>query len=144
NGEICIGGAGVAVGYWNRPELTKEKFINTEYGRLYRTGDLAKINENGEYIFIGRCDNQIKINGIRIELEEITSLVKQLDFIFDAITIYHDSSLIVFYTSNVSDHLSIRNFLVTKLHRAVVPYKYHHLSSFKLTSNGKIDKKSLP
>lgn len=70
-GELCIGGVGLARAYLNRPELTSEKFINTSNGRLYKTGDLARYRSDGKLEFLGRIDHQVKIHGFRIELEEI-------------------------------------------------------------------------
>jgi amino acid adenylation domain-containing protein/thioester reductase-like protein len=70
-GELCIGGVGLARAYLNRPELTNEKFINTSNGRLYKTGDLARYRSDGKLEFLGRIDHQVKIHGFRIELEEI-------------------------------------------------------------------------
>lgn len=79
-GEIYIGGEGVAAGYWNRPELTDEKFVSGAYtkqpgNKLYRTGDLGKILDNGEIIYLGRIDHQVKIRGHRIELGEIEVMI---------------------------------------------------------------------
>ena len=95
-GELYIGGLGVAIGYLNQPELTKEKFINTAFGRLYKTGDLVK-KVNNEYHFVGRSDNQIKINGIRIELEEIENLALNTGYVGNACAIY-DKILTLYFT----------------------------------------------
>ncbi len=81
-GEICIGGACVAVGYVNRPELTAERFVpdtfsNAPGAKLYRTGDLGRINESGEIEYLGRIDAQIKIRGYRIELDEIEAVLRE-------------------------------------------------------------------
>src|SRR5262249_856667 len=79
-GEICVGGAGVARGYWNRPELTAQRFIPDPIQpgeRLYRSGDLAQINSRGEMEYLGRMDHQVKIRGFRVELGEIESALNQ-------------------------------------------------------------------
>ncbi|ORY07062.1 amino acid adenylation [Basidiobolus meristosporus CBS 931.73] len=79
-GELCIGGPQVTRGYWKKPDLTSEKFVEIEalsFWRVYRTGDLARILADGTVEFLGRLDNQIKLNGFRIELEEINSVIVQ-------------------------------------------------------------------
>ncbi len=148
-GEIYIGGLGVAVGYWNNNELTKQKFIKYNNDIVYKTGDLAQYDENNDLIFIGRLDNQIKINGIRIELEEIESLIKKLEYIKDACVIFSDNQLTVYYTLNNLKQLNnsgelIKLYLSSHLHRTVVPKRYQQIDNFILTTNGKIDKRSLP
>jgi non-ribosomal peptide synthetase component F len=71
-GELCLGGIGLARGYWNRPELTREKFVvHPQLGRIYRTGDLARRDPDGSFICQGRIDSQVKVRGYRVELEEI-------------------------------------------------------------------------
>lgn len=85
-GEIHIGGDGVALEYWNAPELTKERFINhPELGRLYKTGDLGRWSEQGFIEFLGRTDNQVKLNGYRVELEEIAAHINKLEGISQAL-----------------------------------------------------------
>jgi acyl-coenzyme A synthetase/AMP-(fatty) acid ligase len=77
-GEICVGGAGVAQGYLNRPELTAERFVEdpfSEDGTLYRSGDLARRREDGELVYLGRRDGQVKINGFRIEVAEVEAAI---------------------------------------------------------------------
>lgn len=70
-GELFIGGTGVSKGYLNREKLTKERFINIDGVNYYKSGDFAIEDENGEYIIIGRMDNQIKLRGLRIEIGEL-------------------------------------------------------------------------
>ncbi|MGI9287862.1 MAG: amino acid adenylation domain-containing protein, partial [Pseudomonadales bacterium] len=78
-GELCVGGAGVGLGYLQRDELTREQFVENPFGtgRLYRTGDLARWREDGSIEFLGRADRQIKLHGARIELDEIASVLQQ-------------------------------------------------------------------
>ncbi|MET8506508.1 amino acid adenylation domain-containing protein [Streptomyces sp. NPDC004787] len=87
-GELCVGGVQVARGYLDRPELTAEKFIVTDEGeRLYRTGDLATLNEDGTVQFAGRADNQIKLRGFRVELDEIALAIENHDWVKNAAVI---------------------------------------------------------
>ncbi|WP_406060788.1 amino acid adenylation domain-containing protein [Streptomyces sp. NBC_01077] len=91
DGELCIGGVQVARGYLDRPELTAERFITTETGeRLYRTGDLAHWNEDGTVQFAGRADNQIKLRGFRVELDEIALAIEDHDWVKNAAVIVKD------------------------------------------------------
>lgn len=88
DGELCIGGVQVARGYLDRPELTAERFITAENGeRLYRTGDLATWNEDGTVQFAGRADNQIKLRGFRVELDEIALAIENHDWVKSAAVI---------------------------------------------------------
>ena len=79
-GELYIGGLGVGCGYLNRPELTQERFVELTFAeqqsRYYRTGDLVSLDEQGQLIFLGRIDRQVKLNGFRIELGEVESIVE--------------------------------------------------------------------
>ncbi|MFD0078522.1 amino acid adenylation domain-containing protein [Streptomyces sp. NPDC127166] len=91
DGELCIGGIQVARGYLDRPELTAEKFLTTDTGeRLYRTGDLAHWNEDGTVQFAGRADNQIKLRGFRVELDEIALAIENHDWVKNAAVIVKD------------------------------------------------------
>ncbi|WP_328943327.1 amino acid adenylation domain-containing protein [Streptomyces sp. NBC_00250] len=91
DGELCIGGVQVARGYLDRPELTAERFITTDSGeRLYRTGDLAHWNEDGTVQFAGRADNQIKLRGFRVELDEIALAIENHDWVKNAAVIVKD------------------------------------------------------
>lgn len=89
-GELCVGGDGIADGYLNREELTKEKFIENPYvkgEKIYRTGDLAKWLPDGNISFMGRIDNQVKIRGFRIELQEIEAQLLQYSRIKEAVVV---------------------------------------------------------
>ncbi|MFG3037660.1 amino acid adenylation domain-containing protein [Streptomyces sp. NPDC048330] len=91
DGELCIGGVQVARGYLDRPELTAERFVTTETGeRLYRTGDLAHWNDDGTVQFAGRADNQVKLRGFRVELDEIALAVEDHDWVRNAAVIVKD------------------------------------------------------
>ena len=156
-GEICIGGAGVATGYFNRPELTAEKFVPDPFAtrpgaRLYRTGDLGRWLEDGTIEHLGRLDHQVKIRGYRIELGEIEAQLEALDNVRRAVvTVGEDASgglrLVAYVIPG--DHASfddagIRAALKTSLPDYMVPAQFVVLDRFPLLPNGKIDRKALP
>jgi amino acid adenylation domain-containing protein len=151
-GEICIGGVGLARGYLNRPELTREKFIANPYNpseRLYRTGDLGRWREDGNLEYLGRIDDQVKIRGYRIELGEIEQSISsheasgQAVVIARAINNTSDKELIA-YTTGEATAEELKIYLKEKLPSYMVPNYYVRLGSIPLTSNGKVDRKSLP
>src|SRR5262249_20403125 len=91
-GELCIGGDGLARGYYGRPDLTSEKFVADRFmddpsARLYRTGDLARVRADGTIDFLGRIDHQVKIRGFRIELGEIESVLGQQGSIRETVVV---------------------------------------------------------
>lgn len=151
-GEICIGGAGLAKGYLNRPELTKEKFIKNPFKAgefLYKTGDLGKWLSNGLLEFHGRKDDQVKIRGHRIELGEIEYRLLDKEAVNEAaaMVIGDDSSdkqLVIYFTSTEKEVVSeLRNELQQKLPNYMIPDSFIQLDAMPLTINGKIDKKQL-
>nr|WP_282081998.1 non-ribosomal peptide synthetase [Aquimarina algiphila] len=152
-GEIYIGGAGLASGYLNREDLTKERFIINpfEEGELvYKTGDLGKWLPDGNIEFLGRIDDQVKIRGYRIELSEIESALDQIKTIKQSIVLAKEDNkgnkqLTAYIVSDEkNDRLKIQDYLRTKLPDYMVPRSYIILKEMPLTSNGKVDKKSLP
>jgi amino acid adenylation domain-containing protein len=151
-GEICIGGVGLARGYLNREELTKEKFITNPYNpteRLYRTGDLGRWREDGNLEYLGRIDDQVKIRGYRIELGEIEQAISthnksgQVVVIARAINNTGEKELIS-YTTGEATAEELKAYLKERLPSYMVPNYYVKLESIPLTSNGKVDRKSLP
>ncbi|AOK89971.1 non-ribosomal peptide synthetase [Paenibacillus polymyxa] len=152
-GELVIGGAGVARGYWNRPDLTAEKFADSPFvpgERLYRTGDLARWLEDGNVDFIGRIDYQVKIRGFRIELGEIeTALlrfrgVKQV-VVTDRTDEQGQKYLCGYVAADASLQLSdLLSQLKQELPAHMVPARLVSLDKLPLTPNGKIDRKALP
>jgi hypothetical protein len=154
-GELCIGGQGIALGYWKRDELTAEKFIEVDFqasGLIYKTGDVARLNSNGEFECYGRQDSQIKIHGNRVELGEIEAVITNYPGIKSAVVnLIHDGenkSLAAYYILNNS-HLSIKqdrlhDFLMEKLPTSMLPSAYLALDEFPMTYNKKIDRKNLP
>jgi len=151
-GELFVGGSGVARGYLNRESLTKEKFIANPYKlgeRLYRTGDLGRWREDGNLEYLGRIDDQVKIRGYRIELGEIEQALSlhessgQVVVIARAIATTSEKELICYSTgSATADELKV--YLKGILPHYMVPNYYVRLESIPLTSNGKVDRKGLP
>ena len=153
-GELFIGGEGVARGYLGRPELTAERFLSNPYGpgQLYRTGDRVRWRQNGELEFLGRADDQIKINGIRVEPGEIEAALLRLPEIAAAVVVLSDSAgnaprLIAYLvpTSRAAPSMEdVRAALERQLPRNIVPAIFVWLDAMPMTPNGKIDRKALP
>ncbi|WP_373523391.1 amino acid adenylation domain-containing protein, partial [Aquiflexum sp.] len=152
-GEICIGGVGLARGYLNREELTREKFIENPYRleeRLYRTGDLGRWLGDGNLEYLGRMDDQVKIRGYRIELGEIESVLLLHPSIKQAVVMVKeyglgDKRLVGFIVCNGAfDKESVTEFLRSKLPEYMVPALWLKLEKLPLTFSGKIDRKALP
>ena len=135
-GEIWISGIGVAQKYINNIELTKEKFVNFNNDRTYKTGDLGKWTDNGDLEFIGREDNQVKINGIRVELSEIEQNILKIDKINECVVLYDNNKLIAYYTPKID--IDIKSILLDKLPKNMIPICYS-LEKLPLNSSGKID-----
>ena len=151
-GELYIGGAGLARGYLNQEELTRERFIPSPFAmnqKIYRTGDLAKWNSNGEIEFLGRADYQVKIRGYRIELGEIESILMQHEQIIEAVVIDRedengDKYLCAYL--KVSSELSIsdiRFFAGKELPDYMIPTAYIFMDEMPLNANGKVDRPHL-
>jgi amino acid adenylation domain-containing protein/thioester reductase-like protein/non-ribosomal peptide synthase protein (TIGR01720 family) len=160
-GELYLGGAGLAVGYLNRPELTQEKFISHPFPhpkskiqnpKLYKTGDLVRYLPDGNIEYIGRIDNQVKIRGFRIELGEIeAALNHKLDVQTSCVIDYEDilgqKRLVAYIVPHQHCTVTIselRQYLKEKLPEYMVPYAFVVLESLPLTPNGKIDRRALP
>lgn len=157
-GELCIAGDGVGKGYLNRPDLTVEKFVSNPFSTkenhlgktMYHTGDLARRRADGNIEYLGRIDTQVKIRGLRIELEEIENVMGSMDGInLTAVTDKRDENnrqyLVGYYTSDVLiDERKLRKHLSTKLPKYMVPNYFMRLDSMPMTSGGKTDRKNLP
>eukprot|EP00833_Pecoramyces_ruminatium_P014529 jgi/Orpsp1_1/1188561/evm.model.d7180000065743.1 len=160
-GEIYIGGYGVGKGYLNRPELTKEKFVENpfnldgdEHNRImYRTGDLGRWTMEGEIEYLGRIDFQVKINGQRLELGEIESKVLEMPEIKQCVVIDRkkengEKYLVCYYiTGKEGKEISnkrIREYLGEKLPRYMVPNYYIRIDEIPLSSTGKLNRRALP
>lgn len=150
-GEIYIGGAGVADGYHNRPDITLERFSDNPFGvdgKIYKTGDVGRWTKDGSLEYKGRLDEQVKIRGIRIECGEIENVIQQYDGITGVVVLGYDNgdgrSLATCYVAN--DHIAVselRAFLQEKLPAFMVPTIFQQLDALPLNKNGKIDKKRL-
>jgi enterobactin synthetase component F len=154
-GELYIGGAGVAKGYLKRPELNAERFIADPFAcdgsRMYRTGDLVRWSDGGLLEFIGRADDQVKINGHRIELGEIESLLLHHPTVAEAAVVAHrnaDSitSLAAYLVAESGCAIemdALRGFLAGRVPTYMMPSSFLVLDAMPLTLNGKLDRKSL-
>lgn len=149
-GEICIAGKGLAKRYVGRDDLTAEKFIclpQKSDVKVYRTGDIGRYLYDGELEFLGRTDNQVKIRGHRIELEEIESYLNKIDGIHQSIVIVVETSetdrvLQAFYTSDGAlNQKKIADYLSSKLPEYMIPVTFKRVKDFIRTANGKIDRK---
>ncbi len=152
-GEIYVSGDGVGLGYINNRIENTKNFINNTYDnasdKIYRTGDLAKWLTNGTIKFIGRNDSQVKIAGHRIELREINSVVMKYPNITTAYTTVYSKGtnkyIVSYYTADKDvPKADLVAFLKSKLADYMIPNFLMQIEAFPLTSNGKIDKNSLP
>ncbi|WP_434524334.1 amino acid adenylation domain-containing protein [Photorhabdus asymbiotica] len=154
-GEIYVGGDGVALGYFNRPELTAERFLVDPFSdnpdaRMYRTGDLARYLPDGNLEFLGRNDQQVKIRGFRIEPGEIeTRLAEHLAVREAAVLALDDGQnkrLVAYVVAPEDEGLvnSLRDHLSAILPDYMVPSAFVRLDAFPLTPNGKLDRRALP
>ncbi|MFS0814061.1 amino acid adenylation domain-containing protein [Peribacillus phoenicis] len=151
-GEMYVGGLGVARGYLNQDQLTKERFIPSPFHpmeRLYKTGDLAHYMESGELAFVGRNDNQVKVRGFRIELGEIEAALKTNELIEDAVVTVKDDlddqQIIAYIVGDYSASTpSIRQYLRNLLPIYMIPNLIIPITEIPLTVNGKLDYKKLP
>jgi amino acid adenylation domain-containing protein len=149
-GELCISGKGVAAGYLNQPELTKEKFVTNPFHTaavMYRTGDLGYWMPDGNIGFIGRKDHQIKIRGYRVELGEIEHALQEDKTITTAVVLAKERAgeqVLVAYVVGVNINIEVlKNSLRSSLPEYMIPGFYVELEAIPLTSNGKIDKQAL-
>jgi amino acid adenylation domain-containing protein len=153
DGEICIGGAGLARGYWQSADLTAEKFVSaTDGARIYRTGDRGRYLPDGNIVFTGRIDEQVKVRGFRIELGEIEFLLTEHESVTEAVVIAPEDKgsekrLVAYVVTtpgasrNVSD---LRSHLRSRLPDYMIPSAFVYLDALPLTSHGKIDRRALP
>ncbi len=155
-GELYIGGGGVTHGYLNRPQLNEERFIVDHFAqspgaRLYRSGDLARVRPDGEMVYLGRNDSQVKINGFRIELGEVEAAMAAAPGVQQSCVVVHaDGSgnrLAAYFVAAPEIELSARvlgEFFAGRLPTHMRPSSYTRLTDMPLTVNGKLDQAALP
>lgn len=163
-GEICIAGDGLARGYWRRPELTAEKFVEHPYApgrRMYRTGDLARWLPDGRVEHLGRMDDQMKIRGFRIEAGEVEEALLSHEAVKEAAVAVHRNDegeeMLCAYFVTAADSFGAegdsrealtydlwRSYLSTRLPYYMIPSSFTQLAQMPLTPNGKTDRKALP
>ena len=156
-GELYVGGGGVARGYLNRLQLTAERFIPDPFvgpvgGKLYRTGDLARIRPDGEIVYLGRNDNQVKINGFRIELGEVEAALAEVPGVQQSCVVAQTDKtgtqrLAAYFVAAPGVELTARTlgeFFISKMPAHMRPSSYTSLKELPLTVNGKLDAAALP
>jgi amino acid adenylation domain-containing protein len=156
-GELAIGGEGVARGYWNRPELTAEKFLNISLPggrseRIYRTGDIVRLRNDGQLEFHGRRDHQIKLRGYRIELGEIEAILATCEAVKEAVVIVREDApgdqrlvaYVVVRDGETFEPEAARTVLKASLPAYMVPAELVVLTTMPLTPNGKVNRADLP
>jgi amino acid adenylation domain-containing protein len=156
-GELYIGGVGLARGYHGRAGLTAEKFVPHPFSRrpgarLYRTGDLVRYLPDGNVVFLGRIDFQVKVRGFRIELEEIEGVLGTLASVGQSVVVAREDKpgerrLVAYVVAREGETPTVeelRGFLKEKLPEYMVPSAFVLLDAFPLTPNGKVNRKALP
>jgi acyl carrier protein len=158
-GELYVGGAGVSPGYHRRPELTAAAFVEDPRecegrGRLYRTGDLVQRTSGGPLVFLGRIDDQVKVNGFRVEPGEVEACLRSHPDVLDVAVVSRtrsgtDSDVLVAYVVGREADLSsslehVMEHVRTRLPSHMVPFLLHPVPALSLTTGGKVDKSALP
>jgi thioesterase domain-containing protein len=155
-GEIYIGGAGVARGYLDRPQLTAERFVDDPFGgikgaKLYRTGDVGRLRADGVFEFAGRVDDQIKIRGIRVELGDIEAALLDHPGVRSAAVVCNDTpsgkrltAYVVPRGPNSVPAADLRAFVRDRIPPALIPNRFESIPALPLTPSGKLDRRSLP
>jgi amino acid adenylation domain-containing protein len=156
-GELYIGGAGVARGYLNQPEMTGERFVADPFtdqigGRMYRTGDLARYRADGAVEFLGRGDDQVKVRGFRIELGEIESALVEHPGVRQAVVLARQDknrqkrlvAYLVLRREPAASENALREHLKARLPEYMIPSAWVMLDKLPLNANGKIDRHALP
>ncbi len=152
-GELCLGGMGLARGYRNRPDLTAQKFpIHPQFGRIYRTGDLVHRAADGSFFYHGRIDAQVKLRGYRIELEAIEARLMECEGVREAACAVQENgaqqTLVAFVIpEDVNQTLSfdeLKSSLRTRLPAYMIPGRFAFIDELPTTVGGKLNRKALP
>jgi amino acid adenylation domain-containing protein len=154
-GDLFLGGAGVADGYWGRDDLTRERFLPDPFRpgeRIYKTGDRARLRHDGELLFLGRSDNQVKVRGFRIELGEIEAVLARHPGVAECVVVVRDDgagdkrivAYCVYRGAEEPTASELRKFLRADLPEYMVPHLFVGLPALPLTDNRKVDRKALP
>lgn len=151
-GELYIGGEGVSNGYWERPELTAERFVLNKFtgkGKMYRTGDIGRYFPDGNIELLGRRDDQFKVRGYRIEAGEIEAVLLRHGSVREAIVMLEDEGsddkTLVAYViwKQAGNETELRTYIGNLLPYYMLPGRYVALTNIPLTPNGKVDRKAL-
>lgn len=151
-GELCLGGVQLTPGYWMNDEKNKEAFFYTNYEggstRFYKTGDLCLADEEGDIMYLGRIDSQIKVQGFRVELSEIEFFAKEFLNKVNAVAIaftnkLHNTEIGMVIESADFDTKPLLEYMKTKMPGYMIPTQMRFINSFPLNTNGKIDRKVL-
>ncbi len=146
SGEIYIGGNGLAKGYYQKADLTSEKFVYKNGVRLYKSGDFGKWNNNGTVEFLGRRDNQIKIRGYRVEIEEIEKIIQQITGVENVVVVVKNDAkekyLVAFYEGHISRE-ALRLSLHQLLPNYMVPRYLTHQGKLPVNTSGKVDRQKI-
>ncbi|KAF9977770.1 hypothetical protein BGZ75_010211, partial [Mortierella antarctica] len=154
-GELYISGPGVATGYLNRPDLTGERFLPDAFTKIhgscmYKSGDMVRYLPDGNLVYMGRNDDQIKIRGFRVELGEVETRLLQHAQVQNAVVVAlgegDDKRLVAYVAADSREHLvrALRSHLASTLPEYMIPSAFVHLTALPMTNNGKVDRRALP
>lgn len=141
-GELIVAGSQVSPGYWNMPEANADRFLTIDGVRFYRTGDLVRRDEAGRLVFVARADRQVKVDGYRIELDEVERAARRIAGTGDAFVVVAEGKLACFVPDSVAID-ALREGLAAELPPYMIPKRFVGVAEFPRTSSGKVDLKGL-